>query len=286
MSQFYSSFKKAAEERAARQANGGNGQNFVKVGFFGSAKDASGNRVKYMTKSGDSALVRINYGNNPNELLGEQYGLHPAGEGVRIHNRPFQKVACLGGQNCPICKAIAAGNKSFGKATQRVYIPMVIAYKLPDGTYTTPEPVVMDGASYMVEKLVNLMGDYGELKNFVFKLTRSGSGTDTRYELGYIPTFDNENIITKASLDAFRNFDVTKHSYWVKSAEDMNAFLQTGTFPEVAKSATAETTAPVAEYAQPTAPAQTVTQPAAETRQPASQPTADTTKDYGFTANW
>lgn len=321
MSQFYSNYQKMAEERATRQANSANGaQNFVKIGFFGSSKDAAGNRIKYMTKSGDSALVRINYGADPNELLGEW--LHPAADGVRINGRPFQKIKCLG-NDCPICKGIAEGKSvGFGKATTRVFIPMVIAYKLNNGTYTTPEPIAMDGASYMVEILANTMGDFGALKDHVFKLTRTGSGTDTRYSLSYIPTFDNEDIITKASLDAFKTFDVTKHSYWVKSIDDINTFLATGAFPEVGNTAVQPQatqaaaapvyTAPAAPtYAAPVeqAPAQAPAAPTFEqaeanpypqsaepvtpVRQPAqaAQPTAPTTdnaprRNYNFQSNW
>ena len=316
MSDFYSNFKKAEEARVARQANLGS-QNFVKVGFFGTSKDASGNRVKYMTCSGDSALVRINYGNNPSELLGESYGLHSAANNILVHGRPYQKIACLGPGSCPICNAIAAGDKAFGKATQRVFIPMVIAYKLPDGTYTTPEPVVMDGASYLVDKLVNTMQDFGPLRDSVFKLTRTGVGTDTRYDLSFIPTFNNENIITKASLSAFDNFEVSRHSYWKKTAEEIATFYQTGSFPEVAKTAPAETTTTAAPqeapaYSAPTYSAPTygatqavntnaapVTQaqpaatnegpwiaPAQETRRPAAAPVADSNKDFNFSANW
>lgn len=314
MSQFYSNYQKMAEERAARQANSSNGaQNFVKIGFFGASKDAAGNRIKYMTKSGDSALVRINYGTDPNELLGDW--LHPAADGVRINGRPFQKVKCLG-KDCPICKGIAEGKSvGFGKATTRVFVPMVIAYKLPNGTYTTPEPIAMDGAAYMVEVLTNTMGDFGALRDHIFKLTRTGSGTDTRYSLSYIPTFDNEDIITKASLDAFKTFDVTKHSYWVKSVDDINTFLATGAFPEVGKTetpapATQATDAPAYSapaYSAPATPAPAAptfeqaeanpfpqnAEPVAPVRQPAqtAQPTAPATdnaprRNYNFQSNW
>lgn len=312
MSQFYSNYQKMAEERAARQANSSNGaQNFVKIGFFGASKDAAGNRIKYMAKSGDSALVRINYGADPNELMGAW--LHSAGDGVRINGRPFQKVECLGA-DCPICKGIAEGKATgFSKATTRVFIPMVIAYKLPDGTYTTPEPIAMDGASYMVEVLTNAMGDFGPLKDHVFKLTRTGNGTDTRYSLAYIPTYDNENLITKASLDAFKSFDVAKHSYWVKSIDDINTFLATGAFPEVGKSDTTAQATPtyIAPTTAPVTPATPVTpvtptieqaevnpfpQAAAQptpTRQPVqdtqtAEPTTNTAprRNYNFQSNW
>lgn len=90
---------------------------------------------------------------------------------------------------------------------------MVISYRLPDGTYTEAEPVVMDAAAYMVNDLANLMRDFGKLKDHVFKLTRNGVGTDTRYSLSYVPTLDNENIVSKATLIAFTNFEISKHSY-------------------------------------------------------------------------
>lgn len=299
MSQFYEDFTQMNAAKAARQANGTNGGNFAKIGFFGSTKDAAGNRVKYMTNSGDSALVRINYDADSHGLLGAY--LHAAGQGVLVNGRPFQKVECLK-TNCPICQAIAAGDKRFGKPTPRVFIPMVIAYKQNDGTYTTPEPVVMDAASYMIEILVQTMGDFGPLKEHIFKLTRNGTGTDTRYSLTYIPTFDNENIITKASLDDFKTFDVSRHSYWVKSATDMTTFISTGAFPDVVKTETQ--TAPVqptftvpAQPAVNVAPTQTPNAfaaaeanpfvvPAQPARQPATDTTSTGTRDYSFQQNW
>lgn len=313
MSQFYSNYQQEQAERAARQANNSNSSNFVKVGFFG-VSNVNGTRVKYMTKSGDQAVVRINYGGDPNELLGAR--LHAAGEGVSIQGRPFQKVLCLNPDNvCPLCNAIASGNKAFGKATTRVFIPMVIAYRLPDGTYTKPEPVVMDAAAYMIDVLVNTMSDFGALREHVFKLTRSGIGTDTRYSLSYIPTLDNENIINKASLTAFNNFEASKHSYWIKSEEDMNTFLNTGVFPDVVLSTKnninnnnsalnkefkfpEDQAAPsnnsaynnatqFSSQAQATSSQATVTpaQPAAS-RQPAYQTDNDATKEFDFSSNW
>lgn len=312
MSQFYSNYQQEQAERAARQANNSNSSNFTKVGFFG-VSNVNGTRVKYMTKSGDQAVVRINYGGDPNDLLGAR--LHAAGEGVTIQGRPFQKVLCLNPDNaCPLCNAIAGGNKAFGKATTRVFIPMVIAYRLPDGTYTKPEPVVMDAAAYMVDVLANTMSDFGALREHVFKLTRSGVGTDTRYSLSYIPTLDNENIINKASLVAFNNFEASKHSYWIKSEEDMNTFLNTGTFPDVVlstKNNTSNTAATNKEFKFPddqtvpfnnntynnaaqftsqaqAAPSQATAAPTQSTpnRQPAYQANNDTTKEFDFSSNW
>ena len=65
------------------------------------------------------------------------------GKTIKVVNIPYSETISVN-------EGKATG---FGKATTRVFIPMVIAYKLSDGTYTTPEPIAMDGASYMVEVL-------------------------------------------------------------------------------------------------------------------------------------
>jgi hypothetical protein len=44
------------------------------------------------------------------------------------------------------------------------------------------------------------------------------------------PVFKPEMIPTDFS--AFNNFNIAKHSYWEKTAEEINAYLTTGQFPE------------------------------------------------------
>jgi hypothetical protein len=52
-----------------------------------------------------------------------------------------------------------------------------------------------------------------------------------------------------ADFSAFKNFNIAKHSYWEKTAEEINTFLTTGSFPEVAKNNTQQAASTVAQVA-------------------------------------
>ena len=270
MSQFnsYEDYQKKAAERAARQANSGNTTTqFAKVGFFKLKND------------GDSALVRINY-TKPQEFMFASY--HQLGA-----NTKYMKVQCIG-DGCPFCEA-AKNDTSISKAKERVFIPMMVAYRQPDGSYSAPEAVIMDapaaGRNDYAKVLVNKLVDFGSLVDHVFKITRNGLGLDTTYSLDYVPTFDNEAILSK-DMSAFNNFKIDKHSYWVKTADEINTFLTTGQFPQVAKAeatpvATEPTPIPSAQptYTAPQTPVQPVEQaPVAENPTP--------TRTTNFKANW
>ena len=235
MSQDYASYQKRAAERAQRAAQGGEGKTFQKIGFF---------KLKH---DGDVALVRINV-SKPEELMLADYHQLDA-------STKFMKVECTGA-GCPFCaeaeKQAEANKKDknspikVSKAKARVFVPMLVSYRQPDNTFSAPEPVIMDapaaGKSDFVKPLVDKLIDFGPLGAHVFKLTRRGEQLDTTYALDYVPTYDNDSIIPN-DFSAFANFRIDKHSYWVKTNEEMNTFLATGQFPATA-TATA-TAAPV-----------------------------------------
>jgi hypothetical protein len=76
----------------------------------------------------------------------------------------------------------------------------------------------------------------GDLKNALVLITRNGKAGDmqTTYSVDVLPAahpvFKPEMI--PADFSAFNNFNIAKHSYWEKSAEEINTFLTTGQFPE------------------------------------------------------
>jgi hypothetical protein len=139
----------------------------------------------------------------------------------------------------------------------------------------------------------------GNLKDVLVLITRNGKAGDmqTTYSVDVLPAthpvFKPEMI--PADFGAFNNFNIAKHSYWEKTVEEINTFLATGQFPEVAKANNQQTVNTVANtanaYAAPatpaytapvqTAPAQTVpayTAPAynAVNTAPAAAPAANT----------
>lgn len=257
MPQTYADYLKRANERKDRQSKSTEGKTFPKIGFLKLPKD------------GDVALVRINVTKAEDLMLTDYHQLDASTK--------YMKVECTGA-GCPFCteaerQAKAKEATTVSKAKARVFVPMVVAYRQPDGSYSEPAPVIMDasaaGKSDFVKPLVDKLVDFGPLDKHVLKLTRRGEKLETTYALDYVPTFDNDSIIP-TDMSAFNNFRIDKHSYWVKTNEEINTFLATGQFPQAAATTTASATSTVAatdamakaEENPYTAPA---TEPAAET---------------------
>jgi len=218
MSQFnYQDYQKVVE-RAQNPSN-----NTVKIGFFKLPKD------------GDEALVRINL-KDINDL--EFANVHKPAFGKKFEGlgTGYTPVSCLNevgsySDDCPFCKAVAAGNDTIGKASKVVYIKMLVAYKdVATGQFSTAIPVVWERPAGFSKELASKFKNYGPLADRVFKITRNGSGKDTKYSLDYIPMLDKPELVP-ADFSAFNNFDLSKHSFWVKSAEDLQYFLDNGAFP-------------------------------------------------------
>ncbi len=196
--------------------------NAVRVGFF-------------KLSDGQEALVRINitklddlkFATVHKPVFGKKF------EGLGLG---FTPVSCLNevgsySDNCPFCKAAAEGHDVIGKAVKVVYIQMLVAYKdTSTGTFSAAVPVVWERPAGFSKELASKLRDYGSLADHVFKISRLGAGKDTRYSLDYIPLYDKPETVTK-DFSAFNNFDITKHSFWIKSAAELQYFIDNGTFP-------------------------------------------------------
>lgn len=196
--------------------------NAVKIGFF-------------KLKDGEEALVRINvaklddlkFATVHKPVFGKKF------EGL---GTGFTPVSCLNevgsySDACPFCKAAAEGHDVIGKAAKVVYVQMLVAYKdASTGAFSAAVPVVWERPAGFSKELASKLRDYGSLAEHVFKVSRLGAGKDTKYSLDYIPLYDKPETVT-TDFSAFNNFDITKHSFWIKSAEDLQYFLDNGTFP-------------------------------------------------------
>jgi len=241
-----------------RAQNGGS--NAVKVGFFKLKDD------------GDEALVRINCGKLEDLDFATVHTVQADGKWMR--------VSCLNplgsyGDNCPLCTAQANGNATISKASKKVYVQMLCSYKdKASGQFSAAVPVIWERPASFSKDIANKLRDFGDLRNVVLKITRNGKAGDmkTTYDLGYVPVYDKPEFVA-ADFGAFTNFNIAKHSYWEKTADELAVFLQTGSFPEVTKtSATTATPAPAT-----VAPAPAVTPAAAPVATPAPAPVATET---------
>ena len=218
MSQFsYNEYQKVVvKAQSAPSANA------VRVGFF-------------KLKDGEEALVRINvsklddlkFATVHKPVFGKKF------EGLGTGYTPVSCLNEVGSYSdaCPFCKAAAEGHEVIGKATKVVYIQMLVAYKdASTGTFSAAVPVVWERPAGFSKELASKLRDYGSLADHVFKISRLGAGKDTRYSLYYIPLYDKPETVT-TDFSVFNNFDITKHSFWIKPAADLQYFIDNGTFP-------------------------------------------------------
>lgn len=265
----------AAQEQAQSSGDG------TKIGYFKLAND------------GDIAVARINLSSTDEFMFAAVHTINAGGKWLKVscHN-PLGMNA----NGCALCTAHQANPKgSISKAAKKMFIPMIVSYRDPNSAtgYTPPMPVIWDRPAGFSRELANKLMIAGDLRNTLVLITRNGKAGDmqTTYSVDVLPAthpvFKPEMI--PADFKAFTNFNIAKHSYWEKTAEEINTFLTTGQFPEraqntqqaannVAAVAGAYTAPATPAYQTPTqsTPAQAVpaymTQPAQQSTMPPAAP--------------
>lgn len=251
-----------------------NGEGSAKVGYFKLKND------------GDIAIARLNIGSTDELMFASVHTIGIGGKWI--------KVSCLnplGSYNgdCALCSAHNANPKgAVSKAAKKLFIPMMVSYRDPNAAtgYTAPAPVIWDRPAAFSRELANKLMVAGDLRNTLVLITRNGKAGDmqTTYSMDILPAdhpvFKPEMI--PADFSAFNNFNIARHSYWEKTAEEIQAYLTTGQFPErvQANNQQPAATASVASaantaYAYGAAPASTYVAPA--TAAPAVAPAVSIT---------
>ena len=253
MSQF--SYEQYQNVVAQAQANGEG----TKIGYFKLKDD------------GDIAIARINLSSTDEFSFASVHTIGTNGRWI--------KVSCLNplgmnGGSCALCSANASNPKgAVSKAAKKMFIPMIVSYRDAASAtgYTTPVPVIWDRPAAFSRELANKLMIAGDLRNTLVLITRNGKAGDmqTTYSVDILPethpVFKPDMI--PADFSAFNNFNIARHSYWEKTAEEINTYLSTGQFPEKAQASTPGAgmsnpgvvtqqpfTAPVQPAAQPVAP--------------------------------
>lgn len=217
----YADYQKTINQAKTRNSEPRATGNFQKVGFFKLKND------------GDEALVRFNI----STLDDLEFAL--------IHRlsaeHKWMKVGCLNTigtreDNCPFCRTVKEGNSSISPAKKVLFIKAMVSYKDPTtGNFSEAIPVIWERPASFSSTIATYLRDYGNLKEHVFKVTRNGAAGDTKttYNISYIPLYDKPDLCVYTN--AFDNYDLSRHAYWVKTEAEMNTFLTTGEFPEVVK---------------------------------------------------
>jgi hypothetical protein len=222
-----STFNFAQYQQIAAQEQSQSSGDGTKIGYF---------RLK---DDGDIAVARINLGSTEEFMFAAVHTINVGGKWLKVscHNPLGMNSA-----GCALCSANTANPKgSISKASKKMYIPMVVSYRDAQSTtgYTPPMPVIWERPAQFSRELANKLMVAGDLKNVLVLITRNGKAGDmqTTYSVDVLPeahpVFKPEMI--PADFSAFNNFNIAKHSYWEKTADEINTFLATGQFPERAQ---------------------------------------------------
>lgn len=145
---------------------------------------------------------------------------------------------------CPLCDAVLDGDERVQKVGKRVFVKLLVSYKdMSTGAWGKPEAVIWERPAGFYRELMAKLNDYGDLTQHLFKIVRTGSQLDTKYSINYaVPAVYKADLVP-ADFSAFDGFEINKHSYWEKTAEECEEYLKTGSFPDrKAKEATESVT--------------------------------------------
>lgn len=158
-------FDQYSADKAARQTSKEGKGNLPKIHYMG----------EFLNDKSNSVIVRFPYSSMADVLFESVHKVI----GTFENNRFGKWVRCTGDENCPLCNSADAGEK---KRTMRFFAKMLV-YTVDNGSVVI-NPTVWDRPSMFADAdIKNLIAEYGDLKNYLFKITRTGKGTDTRYTI-------------------------------------------------------------------------------------------------------
>lgn len=185
---------------------------------------------KYLKDDGDTLIVRLPY-KSLQEL--DYATVHS----VVLSNGNRRTVSCLRGEHdgvdtCPLCQA-SLSNANY-KPANKFYLKGIV-YLTDETGKTAPSPFVFERPAKFSAQVIDLINEYGDLSNFIFKLKRTGKKGDTKTTYSFIPALNasiyNEQNYPK-DFSELEKIDVCKRSYMEKSFDDITTFLRTGEFPQ------------------------------------------------------
>lgn len=239
MAQF--SYEKYAAQQQTRNANSGNGgNNGPEVHFMN----------EYLKNDGDVAVVRFPYASMADISFETTHAITFPGK------KYPSRVRCAG-DNCPFCaQGVKLDTRFFAKA---------LVYVVDEGGNIKIINTVWDRPSAFADiDIKNLIQEYGDLSQQLFKIKRNGTGTATRYTISivmnatvYNPAVYKADFTELNKVDAARILSKSIAQY----NEAVNPSAANTTAAPAAASTTMPTMQPVAETPTYTAPATTYSAP-------------------------
>lgn len=219
------------DEWKNRKSGKSEGKTF-KVGYFNNLKD-----------DGDTTIVRFAYDSSKEFIIQNVHIVNTDGK--------YKRVACIRDRfdakdKCPLC---ASGDYAKSKA----FVKVLEYTKDEDGNVVPSAKIWERPAGFFTDLLtaVSQAKDLGicpmdcKISDIVFKVTRNGAkgSKDTKYAVQPAnPTIYKAEIYTK-DFSAFDGLDLSHHSYWVKTEEELKQFIETGEFPAPAQKEEEDTVA-------------------------------------------
>ena len=198
-------YQEQQQKRAAN--NSGNGGERKPVHFMN----------EFLGKDGDQVVVRFPY-TGLQDLLFES--VHKV-VGVFPGDKFGKSVRCTGDDTCPLCNSADEAQR---KKKTMFYAKMVVYNPTPSGADLCAT-VWERPAMFAESELKQLMLEYGDLTEQLFKITRTGKGTDTRYNIMPVnmksPVYSTPAY--KKDLSCLEGIDATK--ILSKSIEQYNEAL-------------------------------------------------------------
>lgn len=213
----YSSFKNFDSAISAEKDN--KPKNKCDVGYFS-------------INDGEEAIVRFIYSS------AKEFDI------VTVHNvkvgKVWRKISCLRDDAtkplnvCPLCE--------HGTPTSsRFFIKLLHYVKDENGKIVAKPEIANFPQAGHADTLAKYIEEFGDLKNSVFKIRRTGTKTDTKYSIEYAnPVKYTEEAGYTKDFSAFNNLDLAHHDYQNKTFDDMKTYLETGDFPYKKKSETSK----------------------------------------------
>ena len=207
----YEEFMKFNQKREKQKGESTNYKPRVFAKYFGLAED------------GDTGIVRFNVQTLDDIKIVSKHRLKTATGKIR-------NIACLRtspDQSLDVCPLCAAGEK----VSFRAYVPL-ISYEQDEQGNTVPVPCLWEQAPRIRETLKSFTVDYGDLRDYVFKIIRNGKHGDPGTTYTILPANPNvyKEEIFKKDFTGFENLDFERF-VTTKTVEEMNTFLEEGEFP-------------------------------------------------------
>jgi len=235
----------------------------IDINNFGTYSNTNQNKekTKFFSLKNDSDVAQIRFCHNTIDDI-EGVALHSVKDDQGI----TRKISCLRDyegplDNCPFCKYNSEHpeDKRIGGVQNRIFLTLVEYKQDVEGKISYEKKVWERGAKFKKE-LDGLVKRYNPLCKQVFEIERQGQPGDssTKYGIYPIPGGIEEFPLTKADLE---NKSVVGSIVAVKTVDDMNTFIQTGSFLKKRNTETNTTGQTSTDTQQPTSEDLPFTQP-------------------------